>query len=260
MRRAGAAICVAALGAGFGVSRLAAQQPADVAVRPLSRFEESKALSLLRDRLPCLGCHRLNGEGGMIGPDLTAVAGRRPVSFIFGMIVNPQGTLPGSRMPKIPMPPAWAELIARYFAGRASSGPGAATPPPSAALRALAPAPGAQSLREIRDAGALYRELCAGCHGPTGRGDGFNAAHLPVRPTAHADSAAMSRRPDDTLFDGIYAGGYVLGRSPRMPAWGETLSREQIWGLVRYIRALCRCRGPAWSEDGSPERPRGSRR
>ena len=57
----------------------------------------------------------------------------------------------------------------------------------------------------------------------------------------------MSRRSDDMLFDAIAAGGAVLNRSPRMPPFGETLSREEIRGLVRHIRALCRCEGPAWS-------------
>ncbi len=33
----------------------------------------------------------------------------------------------------------------------------------------------------------------------------------------------MSRRPDDALYDAIAAGGAVMGRSPRMPAFGATL-------------------------------------
>ena len=57
----------------------------------------------------------------------------------------------------------------------------------------------------------------------------------------------MSTRPDDTLFDGISAGGFILNRSARMPPFGEMLSRDQIWGLVRYLRELCRCEGPRWS-------------
>jgi mono/diheme cytochrome c family protein len=63
----------------------------------------------------------------------------------------------------------------------------------------------------------------------------------------------MARRPDDTLFDGIFAGGYILNESNRMPAWGETLSREQIRALVGYLRKLCRCRGPEWGTAGGGE-------
>jgi mono/diheme cytochrome c family protein len=60
----------------------------------------------------------------------------------------------------------------------------------------------------------------------------------------------MSKRADDTLFDGIYAGAWVLDGSPRMPAFGQLLATEDIRALVAYIRTLCSCQGPAWSRDG----------
>jgi mono/diheme cytochrome c family protein len=40
-----------------------------------------------------------------------------------------------------------------------------------------------------------------------------------------------------------------MNRSPRMPAFGATLSSAEIRALVRHIRALCRCEGPAWSRN-----------
>ncbi len=64
----------------------------------------------------------------------------------------------------------------------------------------------------------------------------------------------MSRRSDDALFDAIAGGGAIMNKSPRMPAFGETLSHGEIQSLVRHIRALCKCAGPAWSTDG-PARP-----
>jgi mono/diheme cytochrome c family protein len=69
--------------------------------------------------------------------------------------------------------------------------------------------------------------------------------------TAHADAAAMSLRPDDTLYDGIASGGWVLDRSHRMPAFGQALDRDRIRSLVAYIRDLCDCQGPAWAEGGA---------
>jgi mono/diheme cytochrome c family protein len=59
----------------------------------------------------------------------------------------------------------------------------------------------------------------------------------------------MSTRSDDVLFDGIYAGGRILNRSPRMPAFGESLSVDEIRSLVRYMRSLCGCRQPAWARE-----------
>jgi mono/diheme cytochrome c family protein len=204
----------------------------------LSRFDRQKVEWMLRERLPCRGCHRLEGQGGIVGPDLTAIADRRSAEFIFRMITNPQATLEGSRMPRVPMPSEWARLVASYLSEgrRAGTAPAAPTVPGDSTR-----------LSGIRDAGALYQSLCAACHGTSGAGDGFNAGNLAVRPTAHADSVYMSSRPDDTLVDGVFSGGYILNKSHLMPAWGETLSREQIRGLVQYMRQLCRCAGPSWS-------------
>lgn len=226
----------------------AAQAPAqETAFRPdsLSPFAWAKAETLLRDRLACLGCHRLGDDGGVIGPDLTTVGTRRSPSFIYAMITNPAGTWPGTGMPRTAMPAAWARLVASYLAGTAER---AETAGRAGRAGTAGAATAARRLEEIADPAALYARACAACHGERGAGDGFNAPHLPVRPTAHADSAYMSTRPDDTLFDGVYAGGFILNKSHRMPAFGLTLTREQIRGLVRYLRELCRCQGPVWSQ------------
>ena len=138
-------------------------------------------------------------------------------------------------MPKTPMSPETLELVASYLIARRGSPPGGSV--------TIAPT-GAAPPRDTR---ALYLTFCAGCHGAAGRGDGPNAKFLPVRPAVHADRAAMSQRSDDMLFDAIAAGGYVLGRSSRMPGFGATLTNAEIRGLVRFIRELCRCKGPAWA-------------
>ncbi|HSM59389.1 MAG TPA: cytochrome c, partial [Longimicrobiales bacterium] len=97
---------------------------------------------------------------------------------------------------------------------------------------------------------ALYGRHCAACHGPTGRGDGWNAPNLPVPPTAHADAGLMEGRADDALFDGIHGGARVLDGSPRMPPFGSLLGTGEIRALVATIRSLCDCSGPAWASDG----------
>lgn len=209
--------------------------------RRLSAFSMAKAERLIRDRLPCLGCHQLDGEGGRIAPNLSDVGARLYSSAVYEMIVDPQQARPGSMMPKTPMSGATVDLITNYLVQRSTQTAQATRDIVSIAIDTAQP----------EDAAALYRKFCSACHGVRGDGDGFNAAFLPVNPTAHSDSAYMSTRPDDVLFDGIYAGGYILGRSHRMPGFGQTLNHAQIRGLVRYLRELCSCEGPDWSRDNS---------
>ena len=206
--------------------------------RLLSPFERQKAEQLLRNRYPCLGCHQLGGAGGKIGPALDGLRSRRSPDYVFTMISDPQHLVPGAIMPRVPMPARTRELIASYLL----LGGGPARPATDVAPRAPAGATPA-------DGASLYGKYCGPCHGPQGKGDGPNASSLAVRPTAHASADAMSKRSDDALFDTIFAGGYIMNRSNLMPPFGETLSREQIWLLVRQIRTLCRCQGPEWATD-----------
>ena len=213
-------------------------QPAEASAQSLSAFSRRKAESLLKDHLPCLGCHKLNGDGGTIGPDLTTVRERRSPEYIASIIADPQRVVPGSVMPRIAMADATLQLITRYLGG---------TPRPEA--RGQRPEPSRTTELAARSGEQLYAKWCASCHGATGKGDGPNAASLPVKPAMHSSREAMSARPDDSLFDTIAAGGAVMNRSSRMPPFGGTLTATEIRALVGHNRTLCRCEGPAWSRN-----------
>jgi mono/diheme cytochrome c family protein len=215
---------------------LAGNLCAQPAAAPLSRFAEQKAEVLLREKLPCLGCHQFGNEGGRLAPDLATVRTRRSPEYIAAIVADPQRVRPGTSMPPHPSPASERQLIVRYLSTR----PGTAT----GGVDQLATA------ADDRSPAALYARFCAGCHGANGAGDGPNAQHLPVPPAVHRSSAAMAARPDDALFDAIAGGGAIMNRSPRMPAFGGVLSPAEVRSLVRYIRELCRCEGPAWSRDG----------
>jgi mono/diheme cytochrome c family protein len=202
----------------------------------LTRFAEQKAETLLRTKLPCLGCHQFGSEGGRLAPDLATVRERRSPDYIAAIIEDPQRVRPGSMMPRHPLPQSEQQLIVRYLASR----PGSAT----GAIDVL------QATQTDRSARALYVRFCAGCHGGTGGGDGPNASSLPVSPAVHSSKATMALRSDDALFDAISGGGAIMNRSERMPAFGSVLAPAEVRSLVRYIRELCRCEGPAWSTDG----------
>lgn len=201
-------------------------------------FQEEKARALLRTQLPCLGCHELDGEGARGGaPSLTDIGRRRNAAYISAIVDDPQRVVPGSGMPKTPMLPATRDVIVRYLARDAVPGP--------------APAPSTERAVD-RTPQALYMRWCMQCHGHNGSGDGPNAKYLPVPPAVHHDPATMGARSDDQLYDVIAAGGRASGKSPRMPAFGGTLSDAEIRALVALIRAKCGCEGPAWSRRARP--------
>jgi len=212
---------------------LAFVTPSLGAQQTLSAFDREKAAVILRDQLPCLGCHELNGQGAHSAPSLTTVGQRRSAAYVRAIIADPQALVPQSGMPKTPMSPGVRELISAYIAQGASPGPAPTNPP---APRQY-PIPVA----------SLYQRWCSACHGHNGSGDGPNAQYLPVRPAIHNSAAMMGKRSDDALFDAISGGGTVMGKSPRMPAFGQTLTPAEIRGLVGYIRQLCSCSGPTWS-------------
>ncbi len=202
-------------------------------------FSVAKAEVLLRDKLPCLGCHRLGDDGGRIGPNLSSVSTRIQAPFTARIVREPASMLPEDVMPTVPMPQLTLDLLQSYLTQQDQA---------RDKLRYFSLVDNPISLHVGKEgAEGLYLKHCAACHGVNGRADGYNSSFLPTPPTAHADSAHMSTRPDDTLFDGIYAGGYILNKSNRMPPWGFTLEREDIWQLVGYLRQLCQCEGPAWS-------------
>ena len=87
-----------------------------------------------------------------------------------------------------------------------------------------------------------YQWYCAQCHGINGKGNGINSPHLTVPPRNHTKAEYLETRSDQELFNAISKGGLKVGRAPCMPAWGETLDKQTIWSLVRYIRQLCKCK------------------
>jgi mono/diheme cytochrome c family protein len=202
---------------------------------------------LLNEKLSCLGCHRIGDQGGKIGPDLSSIQQRLNSVYAFNQIKQPSSVSPNSIMPKITIQERTLELIYHFFFQQDTQTDSAQ----NISSTEIGPLVfGSSENHEDR-----YTRLCAACHGRHGDGDGYNAFYLdPAKPTAHSDSEYMSRRPDDTLFDGIYAGGYILNKHHFMPPWGNFLSRDEIQGLVAHIRRLCGCQGPEWSLDDQQRR------
>jgi cytochrome c oxidase cbb3-type subunit 3 len=89
----------------------------------------------------------------------------------------------------------------------------------------------------------LYRLYCAQCHGTQGNGQGINQTTdgLGVSPRDHTNATEMSKLSDGDLRLAITDGGDAVQKSELMPAWGKTISAEEIDDLVVFLRKLCKC-------------------
>jgi mono/diheme cytochrome c family protein len=89
----------------------------------------------------------------------------------------------------------------------------------------------------------LYRRYCAVCHGIAGTGTGRNAPYLEQMgraPRDHTDAWYMNRLSDAELYRAISQGKRREGEASFMPWWGFTLTEQEIWDLVAFIRGLAR--------------------
>ncbi|HXG52634.1 MAG TPA: cytochrome c [candidate division Zixibacteria bacterium] len=97
----------------------------------------------------------------------------------------------------------------------------------------------AQTKGDAKAGKKRYDASCAGCHGTSGKGDGPAAAALNPKPQDHTDGKIMNSLSDKYLFDIIKNGGAAVKKSPVMPA-SKTLTDQEIWDLVAYIRSLAK--------------------
>lgn len=82
--------------------------------------------------------------------------------------------------------------------------------------------------------GVVYANYCVTCHGVTADGNGRAARLYDPRP---ANLRASDK--NDTYVELIVRrGGEAIGRSPKMPPWGEELTDEQISDLVMFVRSV----------------------
>ncbi|MCZ6547229.1 MAG: c-type cytochrome, partial [Deltaproteobacteria bacterium] len=70
----------------------------------------------------------------------------------------------------------------------------------------------------------MYKMNCSLCHGEEVKGDGVRARLLPLKPPVHSDGNIMNNRSDKYLSKIISKGGFAVGRSTYMPAWGGLFS------------------------------------
>lgn len=112
---------------------------------------------------------------------------------------------------------------------------GANAAPPSASAKEN---PILGSADSVARGHALYLANCAACHGLTGSGDGLTAAGMMPGP---GDLRTSVPERNDGSLAYLIATGTV---ATRMPAFSITLSEQDRWDLVNYLRATWPGRSP----------------
>lgn len=78
---------------------------------------------------------------------------------------------------------------------------------------------------------AVYKQKCASCHGPDGKGDTPAGKATKVRSFADPEVTKMS---DQELADAIEKG------KGKMPKYGATMKPDEIKSMVAYLRTLAK--------------------
>jgi mono/diheme cytochrome c family protein len=108
----------------------------------------------------------------------------------------------------------------------------------------------------------LFVRYCSACHGESGKGDGYNASSLDPRPRDLTDKAEpyMVNLTNAEVYEVIQKGGKGIDMAPMMPVFGHTLSPQEMWDIVAYVRTLHPYKGEKvqFTPDIDAARPRTS--
>lgn len=80
----------------------------------------------------------------------------------------------------------------------------------------------------------IFEAKCVSCHGSSGKGDG------PAGQALTPPAADLTNIPegDDFVYYRIAEGGGMDPYNSAMPAHKDTLTEDEIWQVVAYIRSL----------------------
>jgi mono/diheme cytochrome c family protein len=125
---------------------------------------------------------------------------------------------------------AGAGLAAGQQKGATRQASGWTVPPDAADLKN----PLAVDAKTLATGKALFGDKCQRCHGPGGLGDGPDADPDHREDMNLTDAQRADRNPDGVVFYKVWN-----GRSrPKMPAFKDELTKEQVWALVAYAQSI----------------------
>ncbi len=101
-------------------------------------------------------------------------------------------------------------------------------------------ATGIAAAADLNDGKRVYTQVCAACHGETGRPDPEDPVvkALGVQPADLSDPLFNSREPASDWRLVVGHGGHSMGLSAMMPAQKDALSADEVDNVVAYIKTL----------------------
>jgi mono/diheme cytochrome c family protein len=185
----------------------------------------------------CVGCHGVNGGGGMGKPILDD-------EWIFGSDDATLFKLVRGEVPKQTMPNSIGKALTdeqvrqvivyvRFIYGGDPAKVNWAVPPPVAdeLLRASVSTGDPVAAGKI-----LFTSACVPCHGEAGKGDGPASLPLNPKPRNLTEAGYVAQLGDRHLYELISRGGIAVNKSVQMPAF--PLNPADINNIIAYVRTL----------------------
>lgn len=161
----------------------------------------------------CIGCHKLHGVGGVIGPELDSVGARRSPEWLLKHFKNPAAVTPGSGMPPIKASDADLDALTLYvlsFTGE----------PLSAYYVSMKTIPGPLAGRRL-----FEEKGCIGCHSVGGKGGKVGPALDEVAKRHNADWISAHFRNPSAVSPGTV-----------MPQFN--FNEQEIRALTEFLLSL----------------------
>jgi len=80
----------------------------------------------------------------------------------------------------------------------------------------------------------LFNKNCKRCDGPGGKGDGPDADPDAMQDMDLTVAKRAARNPDGIIFYKVWNGR----KKPKMPAFKDELSKDQVWQIVTFVQTL----------------------
>jgi ubiquinol-cytochrome c reductase cytochrome b subunit len=217
----------------------------------------------------CTACHKVNGQGGVVGPDLSDEGNKgRSADWLAAQIRNPKAHDPSSIMPPYPsLSQEQIESLVAYLLSLRSGGEKTTAGAEAAGQEKQAPTvakgvkpqqlpasgrqgpPGeaATLIGGVKLGRVLFADYCNSCHGPEGTGQvpnpGSDRAKVPrlnpIDPNLRSDAPWVFAANVDRF---IQHGSIPRGPDPAisMPAYGDDrgLTQPQIAAVEAYVLYL----------------------